>query len=940
MSKKLIIITTLFLICLIGLGTYLYLKNRSSADVISGSEMVLTCNTFYKFSSNSTRIFGLTLNVSGNLVNNYDLARVVLKAKDKDNKDISYLVYENMGILNQGKFKADDTGSETQILDSVTPLELVQCKTPNTTVTVDNNSIKTINSQKQLSSNLHIRLNSKSGDIVKVQEDMRLEKTQQTVNSLNNKLQSSKASWTAAVTGPAKQSHQYLVNMFGGKEENLTSNTILMLSYKEGVFDFNNPSKTTKTSTDTKVDLNYYREYSNVDSIPQRFSWSRRHGKNWDSSVKDQTSCSSCWSFAAVGSLEARTNLKYNDLIFPSNIPSATLDNHQLLSEQWAIFFKDNGCNGGRSEAVFYGLKNTNSMSIPSQQYLPYKASDDGKPIPFEVNLQNTSIAVKSHDYEVKTNVQNDDELKKILINNGPVAIVLNTLNTIEAQFIIGQIPPVRHTVVLVGYETDPVDNRTIWIGKNSYGDAWGSFGYIYFKIDISKIYNVTYSTNPQIIVSEPYTICEDKDGDGYYNWGIGSKPSTCPTGIPDREDWDDSIKGLVSLDQPFVIYEPINTRLQEGQTTKIRARFNIQNYPKPAISRIEFYANDTKIEGHLAGASIYSTVPFPDGSANTAVMSFYSNNFQVPPSSPGLKIKAVAYDKQGNSISSPEVFVGVINTSPAIVNDSQITAQPSISSTLVVGQLYTVTVKIRNNGTTTWTKQAGYKLGAVYNNDYLGISNVELDTNDSIAPGAEKLFSFNIRPKAPGTQKLQYRMTQGSNSFGEATSPKDLTINYAPVLKNSAEAIIQSAPNAQEILYAGQSYPVKVRVKNIGTTTWTKKDLYRLGAVGDNNNFNMGRVELANGDKIAPGQEKTFSFYIYPKVTGIQKLQYQMLQEYKEWFGAATKELTYTVKNKPVCKWNWFCSWVQRLTKQRSWWGWIFYWIPQQTCKWVFQCK
>ena len=36
--------------------------------------------------------------------------------------------------------------------------------------------------------------------------------------------------------------------------------------------------------------------------------------------------------------------------------------------------------------------------------------------------------------------------------------------------------------------------------------------------------------------------ICEDKDGDGYYNWGIGPKPSHCPAEaqiLPDGNDSD-----------------------------------------------------------------------------------------------------------------------------------------------------------------------------------------------------------------------------------------------------------------------------------------------------------------------------------------------------------------------------------------------------------------
>jgi hypothetical protein len=38
---------------------------------------------------------------------------------------------------------------------------------------------------------------------------------------------------------------------------------------------------------------------------------------------------------------------------------------------------------------------------------------------------------------------------------------------------------------------------------------------------------------------------CVDLDNDGYYNWGIGPKPETCPDGCPEERDCDDSDPGL-----------------------------------------------------------------------------------------------------------------------------------------------------------------------------------------------------------------------------------------------------------------------------------------------------------------------------------------------------------------------------------------------------------
>lgn len=44
--------------------------------------------------------------------------------------------------------------------------------------------------------------------------------------------------------------------------------------------------------------------------------------------------------------------------------------------------------------------------------------------------------------------------------------------------------------------------------------------------------------------------ICEDRDGDGYYNWGIGPKPPHCPPCAPDEPDGDDSNPNLGPMNE------------------------------------------------------------------------------------------------------------------------------------------------------------------------------------------------------------------------------------------------------------------------------------------------------------------------------------------------------------------------------------------------------
>ncbi|MDO8589329.1 MAG: glycoside hydrolase family 9 protein, partial [Armatimonadota bacterium] len=80
-----------------------------------------------------------------------------------------------------------------------------------------------------------------------------------------------------------------------------------------------------------------------------------------------------------------------------------------------------------------------------------------------------------------------------------------------------------------------------------------------------------------------------------------------------------------------------------------------------------------------------------------------------------------------------------------------------------------------------------------------------------------------------------------------------------APAPWNDAQYISDTIPNT---MTAGQQYPVTVTMKNVGTSTWTQADGYKLGAAGDSDPFcAFTRVLLGGGDSIGPNQQKTFSF-------------------------------------------------------------------------------
>lgn len=114
----------------------------------------------------------------------------------------------------------------------------------------------------------------------------------------------------------------------------------------------------------------------------------------------------------------------------------------------------------------------------------------------------------------------------------------------------------------------------------------------------------------------------------------------------------------------------------------------------------------------------------------------------------------------------------------------------------------------------------------------------------------------------------------------------------------NNAQFIEQSVSTA---MVAGWAYPVSIKMKNTGDTTWTKALLYRLGTQNPQDNQiwlpSSGRIELANADSIAPGQTKDFKFTVYaPTMAAVSNFQWRMLREGVEWFGDQTINIAVVV--------------------------------------------
>lgn len=106
----------------------------------------------------------------------------------------------------------------------------------------------------------------------------------------------------------------------------------------------------------------------------------------------------------------------------------------------------------------------------------------------------------------------------------------------------------------------------------------------------------------------------------------------------------------------------------------------------------------------------------------------------------------------------------------------AQIITQPSLPSSASAGQSYSVSVAVRNSGSSTWTDGSGFELGAT--DSTWGTCRISLDAGDSIAPGDEKTFSFVVTaPSSSGTYTMQWRMIDGDQWFGDSSASVSLVV-------------------------------------------------------------------------------------------------------------------------------------------------------------------
>ncbi|GBC63295.1 hypothetical protein DENIS_4289 [Desulfonema ishimotonii] len=454
-------------------------------------------------------IRSISLDIDVTLENDASLVRVVLV----DNAGGEHLVYETNALLsNSREFSVSSVCDETCLLQSVSP-ESLKVEVADAIATIRRFVVI------DYGTSIH---GIDENNVPTAQTNIRLAQQSEKIKILNDQIAAQGLQWTAGVTSVSHLSYAEKKCLFSlaDKLPNLQG----FEYYLGGIFEIRSatiPSSSNTPPSSSLPDKWDWRNWHGADDPSSPYYDGDSKGGGWLTSVKAQGSCGSCWAFAATGALEALVNLYYNQHI--------DLD---LAEQELVSCTGDGGCNG---ELPRYALDDFTQRGIVNEECFPYAAVDSYgckykecgyQPQPCTNKCANPDELIKISGRISFNSPKTEEKLKQLIIDNGPLS---------------GGIYSWGHAMVLVGYEKG-VDGRVSWIFKSSWNSNWGENGYTKVSIDIEDIEWTHALLTPVTSSVSRQIACYDKDGDGYYNWGISSsKPSSCPAGTPDEKDPDDS---------------------------------------------------------------------------------------------------------------------------------------------------------------------------------------------------------------------------------------------------------------------------------------------------------------------------------------------------------------------------------------------------------------
>ena len=482
--------------------------------------------------SGYSAVYAFSLDAAVEQPNEGSFVRVVLE----DTEGHDYLVLESDRFRN-------DTSSvlfsqhceETSLLPGITPARLKCYATGSAILHL---------------TGIHAATQHPSRDIAtpEARRSIRREQAQEVVNRINAYNEAHCKLWRAGVTNR-------VLNDFDSDEDKALTNSYLanFKYYTDGIYEMGERPATRDTYQSPYV---------------SHFDWRDRHGKNWMTSIKNQGATGFCSAFATIGMLEARTNLHFNNSAIDLNLSEQCLLNYitppagiTSVFEQLLYIYQ-------------YGV--IDSLSLPycnGYTYPNYPRPDGIECVSFDGSRWFTRGA----DFN-----QFQDTIKYALIHYGPGVWGFKYPSGHE-EIVYGH-QNFYHDMTLVGYGTITQEDvsgyvpftqieqsaynpaspasqnmlgETYWIFKDSYGGYSDStyhhngYRYVLFHNEFNVNQNAYFIYGS--IVRRDHTdaeiICEDADGDGYYCWGLGPRPTNLPAWAELEEDSNDSNDSIGTID-------------------------------------------------------------------------------------------------------------------------------------------------------------------------------------------------------------------------------------------------------------------------------------------------------------------------------------------------------------------------------------------------------
>ncbi len=256
---------------------------------------------------------------------------------------------------------------------------------------------------------------------------------------------------------------------------------------------------------------------------------------------------------------------------------------------------------------------------------------------------------------------------------------------------------------------------------------------------------------------------------------------------------------------------------------------------------------------------------------------------------------------------------VAYLSTQVDVGTNNAAFVSQTVPAAMTAGQTYSVSVTMKNSGTTTWST-ASYALGSKNpENNSTWDADGRIPVPANIAPNQEATFTWNVTaPATAGTYNFQWQLRQsGVEWFGALTPNVAVVVTTStttppPVIppptvpEYDAVFVSQAVPAS---MVSGQTYTVTVVMQNVGSDTWRPGDDDRLGSQNPENNTTWGasRINLPAGAAIATGQNATFTWTFTAPAPGTYNFQWRMRQSLIDlWFGDATPNVVVTVTSTP----------------------------------------